>query len=92
MFKFVLTINCSKITEFADDDKDDAKMVKFVVTINCSKITTGKQQVGSKSKTIPCPVVVKKYQADMGSIDKNDQMTLHGGGFSQEIPGRHWIH
>ena len=32
----------------------------------------------------------KKYQEDIGSIDKNDQMILHGGGFSAKGDFKKW--
>ena len=68
----------------------DSKMVKFVSTLNNSKIIQVERQVGSSKKTISCPAVVKKYQEDMGSIDKNDQMRLHGGGFSAQGHFKKW--
>ena len=68
----------------------DSKMVKFVSTINCLKITTVEQQVGLKKETIPCLVVVKKHQEDMGLINKNELIRLHGGEFSAKGYFKKW--
>jgi hypothetical protein len=48
------------------------------------------RQVGSSKFEFPCPSVLMKYQRDMGSIDRSDQMRMHGGGFSNHNHFKKW--
>jgi hypothetical protein len=63
----------------------DSRVVNVVSTLNDTAIGSCNRQIGSDKKTFPCPVVIRKYQQDMGSIDRNDQMRMHGGGFSNKV-------
>ena len=68
----------------------DSKLVRFVSTLNNATIGNVRRQLGSEKTTITCPEVLKKYQEDMGSIDRNDQMRMHGGGFLAKGHFRKW--
>jgi hypothetical protein len=56
----------------------DSRVVNVVSMLNDTAIGSCNRQIGSEEKTFPCPVVIRKYQQDMGSIDWNDQMRMHG--------------
>lgn len=68
----------------------DSRVVNVVSTLNDTTIQTCQRQIGSHKQTFPCPAVVRKYQQDMGSIDRNDQMRMHGGGFSNKAHFKKW--
>jgi hypothetical protein len=67
----------------------DSRIMNVVLTLNDPTIGTCYRQVGSKRKLFYCPAVTRKYQ-DMGSIDRNDQMRMHGGGFSNKVHFKKW--
>jgi Transposase IS4 len=68
----------------------DSKVVNVVSTLCDTAMTTCRRQIGSIKKVFPCPVVVRKYQQDMGSIDHSDQIRMHGGGFSNKAHFKKW--
>ena len=68
----------------------DSKVVRFVSSLNVAKIGQVQRQLGANKVSITCPEVLKKYQEDMGSIDRNDQMRMHGGGFSAKGHFKKW--
>jgi Transposase IS4 len=68
----------------------DSRVVNVVTTLNDTSIVTCDRQIGSHKKTFACPSVIRKYQQDMGSIDCNDQMRMHGGGFSNKAHFKKW--
>lgn len=68
----------------------DSKVVNVVSSLNDTTITTCTRQIGSQRKTFACPLVIRKYQQDMGSVDRNDQMRMHGGGFSNKVHFKKW--
>lgn len=68
----------------------DSRVVNIVSTLNDTTIGSCARQVGSEKKTFHCPAVIRRYQQDMGSIDRNDQMRMHGGGFSNKAHFKKW--
>lgn len=68
----------------------DSKVVNVVSTLNNCSVGSVSRQVGSNRLTFQCPRVMMKYQQDMGSIDRSDQMRMHGGGFSNKAHFKKW--
>jgi hypothetical protein len=68
----------------------DSKVVNFVSTLNHATIATVQRQIGSVKQDFQCPAILTKYQQDMGSIDRSDQMQMQGGGFSNHNHFKKW--
>ena len=69
----------------------DSKSVQFVSSLtNNWSVGTVRRQVGSTSKVIPCPSVVKHYQETMFGVDKGDQFRARGGGFANKAHFKKW--
>ena len=68
----------------------DSKAVNVCSTLNTCDVSTARRQIGSERKEFPCPSMLVTCQKTMGSVDRNDQMRVHGGGFSQKAHFKKW--
>ena len=69
---------------------NDSKVVNCVSSYLDFRVKKVQRRVGSTTRTYDCPSALVHYQANMGGVDRSDQMRSHFGGFAAQSHFKKW--